>query len=63
MYYTPDNYEKMEIGSKVKDVHFGLTWTVIHKNIRGEVVVQNRPPEGAKIYLNKDNTNMIFCGL
>lgn len=60
MYYTPDNYKNMKIGSKVKDTHFGLTWVVIQKNSRGGVLIQNRPPEGIKIWLNKDNSDMVF---
>ena len=60
MYYTPDNYEDMEVGSKVRDNHFGLTWTVIEKKSNGEVVVQNQVPEGAKIYLSKDDSRMVF---
>lgn len=62
-YYTPDNYGDMKIGSKVRDVHFGLTWVVIQKNSRDGVLIQNRPPEGTKIYLNKDNSDMIFHAL
>lgn len=60
MYYTPDNYENMEIGSKVRDIHFGLTWTVVEKKNNGDVVIQNQVPKGAKIYLSKDNTRMVF---
>jgi len=60
MYYTPDNYGNMKIGSKVRDTHFGLTWVVIQKNSRGGVLIQNRPPEGTKIWLNKDNSDMVF---
>ena len=59
MYYTPDNYEDMEIGSEVRDIHFGLTWTVVEKN-NGEIVVQNQVPKGAKICLSKDNSQMVF---
>lgn len=60
MYYTPDNYENMEIGSKVRDIHFGLTWTVVEKKNNGDVVIQNQVPKGAKICLSKDNTRMVF---
>lgn len=60
MFYTPDNYKDMKIGSEVRDIYFGITWTVVEKKNNGEVVVQNQVPKGAKIYLSKDNSQMIF---
>ena len=60
MYNTPDNYIDMTVGTKVRDIHFGLTWEIIEKRDNGDVIVQNRPPEGTKMTLTAFNSDMIF---
>lgn len=59
MYYTPDNYTELKVGMVITDVHFGITWKVIEVT-EDVVVIQNQPPKGAKIYLKKDSSKMIF---
>lgn len=61
MYYTPDNYKDMEVGTTVRDIHFNILWTVMENN--GELVtIQNLPPKGVKVVISKENSNMEFYG-
>lgn len=61
MYYTPDNYKDMEVGATVRDIHFNILWTVIENN--GEaVIIQTLPPNGVKMCVSKENSNMEFYG-